>query len=144
MDAEFISNLNAHLSVYFLVVVLAVMLACSMSGATSIGDNNVKCQINCDLQDYQPVCGTDDAGETKTFNNLCILKIENCLRTTSKYFSFHLISVFELHPTIIIILQLSKRPAMECVPKDSWQRLGVVLVIDLLVANVIVRIICYY
>lgn len=66
------------------------MLAYSIAGGTSIGDNNVKCQINCDLQDYKPVCGTNDAGEIKTFNNLCILKIENCLRTTSKCVSIYL------------------------------------------------------
>ncbi|XP_014089519.1 PREDICTED: uncharacterized protein LOC108969474 [Bactrocera latifrons] len=44
---------------------------------------NVKCQMNCDLQDFRPVCGIDDAGKTKTFNNLCILKTENCLRHLS-------------------------------------------------------------
>lgn len=39
--------------------------------------------MNCDIKAYMPVCGTDDEGETRTFNNLCILKTENCLRNLS-------------------------------------------------------------
>ncbi|KAM7361882.1 pegasus [Cochliomyia hominivorax] len=39
------------------------------------------CEVhNCELQDYKPICGTDDKGDTKTFTNHCILKTENCLR----------------------------------------------------------------
>lgn len=42
------------------------------------------CEVhNCELQDYKPICGTDDVGDTKTFTNYCILKTENCLRNQS-------------------------------------------------------------
>uniref|UniRef100_D3TRR0 Kazal-like domain-containing protein n=1 Tax=Glossina morsitans morsitans TaxID=37546 RepID=D3TRR0_GLOMM len=60
------------------MIVLALALVVYSSPLT---DNKRNCQMNCELQDYKPICGTDDAGVTRTFNNICILKTENCLRT---------------------------------------------------------------
>ncbi|XP_059220127.1 vasotab [Stomoxys calcitrans] len=57
------------------------IFAISFVHSAPAGDS--ECEFNCDLQDYKPVCGTDDSGDTKTFNNMCIIKTENCLRKTS-------------------------------------------------------------
>ncbi|XP_054725846.1 turripeptide Gsg9.2 [Anastrepha obliqua] len=67
----------------FAIILAFALYAFALVHSLAISDTNVKCQMNCDLQDYKPVCGTDDAGETKSFNNLCILKTENCLRQLS-------------------------------------------------------------
>lgn len=72
-------ELNKFIIEIFLSVAL---LAVSFVASAPAGDN--ECEFNCDLQDYKPVCGTDDSGDTKTFNNMCIIKTENCLRKTCK------------------------------------------------------------
>ncbi|XP_037951440.1 turripeptide Gsg9.2-like [Teleopsis dalmanni] len=65
---------------FFLLFLALAIYACTLVHSQPHGDPNLKCQFNCDVQDFKPVCCTNDAGETKTFTNLCIMKIENCLR----------------------------------------------------------------
>lgn len=88
----------------FPIVVLAILLV--YSEVSAIGSSKMKCQMNCDLQDYKPICGTNDAGETKTFPNLCVLKTENCLRTSSKHIlnchSCFAIPFMEFHSDLFI------------------------------------------
>ncbi|XP_061390866.1 vasotab [Musca vetustissima] len=64
-----------------LFLAMAIFVITLVHSAPAPGDT--ECEFNCDLQDYKPVCGTDDSGDTKTFNNMCIIKTENCLRKTS-------------------------------------------------------------
>ncbi|XP_055384936.1 vasotab-TY1 [Condylostylus longicornis] len=42
-------------------------------------NNNGKCDNHCDYS-FNPVCATNEKGESRTFNNACILETENCLR----------------------------------------------------------------
>lgn len=74
------------------------------------------CEVQCELQDFKPICGTDDKGDTKTFNNYCILKTENCLRNQSKSIIFLgqietvLMSEFSNYFQIIRKLQMENVP----------------------------------
>ncbi|XP_055906512.1 Kazal peptide Pr13a [Eupeodes corollae] len=65
-----------------LICILLALSLVSLSMSHSLSTEE-KCVLNCDIKSYMPVCGTDDEGETRTFNNLCILKTENCLRNLS-------------------------------------------------------------
>jgi len=57
-----------------------ILFAISLVHCNPIAES-FKCRLACDLQEFKPICGTDDGGETKTFNNLCTMKTENCLRS---------------------------------------------------------------
>ncbi|XP_022910880.1 vasotab-TY2-like [Onthophagus taurus] len=61
----------------FLLVLLAAVLGSPAKGSTKPSLKK-KCLRECPLDDYNPVCGTDDNGKKLSFGNECVLSNYNC------------------------------------------------------------------
>ncbi|XP_067004860.1 Kazal peptide Pr13a [Anabrus simplex] len=56
-----------------------VFAALLMLGAVAaVTAKSAKCNCNCPLSDYKPLCAVDNTGDSDTFPNECVLKCYNC------------------------------------------------------------------
>ncbi|XP_034116618.1 uncharacterized protein LOC133836527 [Drosophila sulfurigaster albostrigata] len=67
----------------FAVFLALTLYALTLVQCLSLPDPNVKCAMDCDMQENQYLCAADDKGTTKTYRNVCVMKTDNCLQNAN-------------------------------------------------------------
>ena len=89
-DIIFISNYLKICILLIFVIYIQILVVVMMMCSNGINgeEGNSGCQAFCPLN-YDPICATDDSGETRTFSNLCVMNAENCIKKRSKHCSIN-------------------------------------------------------
>ncbi|KAH8338946.1 hypothetical protein KR074_005886, partial [Drosophila pseudoananassae] len=62
---------------------IVALFAMTMVQCLNLPDANAKCVMDCETQLYNAICAADDKGTTKTYRNICVMKVENCLQNAN-------------------------------------------------------------
>lgn len=76
-----------HINLIYYIVISACILIFLFTGpvvkSNDIASESNGCEKHCPIN-YDPICGTDESGNSHTFSNECFMKLENCEKRLSE------------------------------------------------------------